>query len=322
MILYTYFKVSPKLIEKARSRAKFIGIPIVSLAIFGIYRTYTLSTTTSSSTIDLGVACIPKDISIPALFGSKIAPCDCGEDSFAIATGKGGKILMSVADGVGSWRKKGVNPALFSRALCSYLSAFFTKNEDQAEDKNLLQIVQRSFNQLITDVRSSQNHKVKPFGSSTICAAIIDSQSSSMDVLNIGDSGLRVVRNGKFIYKTETQQYRFNAPFQLYLSPEGIIRDPTDKALTSKVDLWPKDLVVLATDGVFDNISEPELLETLTGYSNRPAQQVAEILAAQAWRNSHDPKIESPFSKEAKRHGKEHNGGKSDDITVIVAIIQ
>ena len=99
----------------------------------------------------------------------------------------------------------------------------------------------------------------------------------------------------KFIYKTETQQYRFNAPFQLYLSPDGTIKDPIDKAQTVKIDLRAKDIVVLASDGVFDNISQPELRDTLSNYSNRPAQQVAEILAAQAWRNSHDTQTESPF---------------------------
>ena len=80
-----------------------------------------------------------------------------------------------------------------------------------------------------------------------------------------------------------------------------------------------KDIIALASDGVIDNVSE--LRDSLSNYSNRPAQQVAEILATQAWRNSHDSQTER-FSLEAKRHGKEHRGGKPGDITVIVAIIQ
>jgi protein phosphatase PTC7 len=320
MVLYTFFKVSPKLVEKTKNRVKLVGIPIITLAAFGIYRTYTLSHS-ASNFVDLGVACIPKNLAIPAL-DSKPAPCDCGEDSYAIATKKGGKILLAVADGVGSWRKKDIDPALFSRALCSYIKTVFIKGEDQLESMNLLQVVQKSFSQMVKDVLSSNTQSKKPFGSSTACAAIIDAPNSSLDILNIGDSGLRVMRDGKFIYKTEPQQFRFNAPYQLYISPEGVVKDPSDKALAAKIDLKPNDLVVLASDGVYDNISEKELGTTLSSYSNRPAQQVAEIVAAQAWRNSHDSQRDSPFSEEAKRHGKEHKGGKPDDITVIVAIIK
>ena len=36
-----------------------------------------------------------------------------------------------------------------------------------------------------------------------------------MTILNMGDSGLMIIRNREVFFKTEDQMYRFNMPYQL-----------------------------------------------------------------------------------------------------------
>lgn len=46
---------------------------------------------------------------------------------------------------------------------------------------------------------------------------------------------------------------------------------------------------------------------------------MAKLIATYAYRLSLDAGYASPFARSAKAHGKNFQGGKSDDITVIVA---
>lgn len=85
------------------------------------------------------------------------------------------------------------------------------------------------------------------------------------------------------------------------------------------------DVVIMATDGLFDNLYDPDILaclETSTaGSSNMDQTQVANCLATKAEKLSFDKKYKSPFEVNAKAVGRKHPGGKKDDITVIVSEI-
>jgi protein phosphatase PTC7 len=48
-------------------------------------------------------------------------------------------------------------------------------------------------------------------------------------------------------------------------------------------------------------------------------KMLAEVIAKYAFRLSLDPAYNSPFAKRAKEHGLRFKGGKSDDISVVVA---
>lgn len=50
-------------------------------------------------------------------------------------------------------------------------------------------------------------------------------------------------------------------------------------------------------------------------------QSVSNCISVSAEVKGYDPKYMSPFSVEAKAHGRKRIGGKEDDITVIVAQI-
>lgn len=58
-----------------------------------------------------------------------------------------------------------------------------------------------------------------------VCLALMK-PSGKLEVANLGDSGVRVVRNGQIIFASAAQQHMFNMPFQL--SHPSIIESPDD----------------------------------------------------------------------------------------------
>lgn len=94
-------------------------------------------------------------------------------------------------------------------------------------------------------------------------------------------------------------------------------------AITNQHIVEPFDLVVMGTDGLFDNISLKWIKSILDEhyYSNQDSDllELANKIAYYAYRLSLDEYTPSPFSEEAKANGYDFVGGKSDDITVIVA---
>jgi len=132
-----------------------------------------------------------------------------------------------------------------------------------------------------------------------------------------------VIRRGKIIFKSTPQLHGFNFPYQL--GSKEIESDPPFEADTYAVQLQEGDVVVLATDGLFDNIFEEEIARV--GYwtckHNDTPLEAAEHLTALAYNRALDPTIMVPFGVEAEKAGfhEDVQGGKEDDITVIVSYI-
>ena len=94
-------------------------------------------------------------------------------------------------------------------------------------------------------------------------------------------------------------------------------------AITNQHIVEPFDLIVMGTDGLFDNIS-PNWIKFIIDehyHSNQhmDLQELANKIAYYAYRLSIDDYTPSPFSEKAKANGYDVAGGKSNDITVIVA---
>lgn len=98
------------------------------------------------------------------------------------------------------------------------------------------------------------------------------------------------------------------------------------------------DLIVLATDGYFDNVYSEETLE-LIHHGMKPVwentseddndelvtatiRNLAKTLTDRARRLSLNPKRLSPWAKAARAHGSHYRGGKVDDITCIVTLVR
>lgn len=94
---------------------------------------------------------------------------------------------------------------------------------------------------------------------------ILNRENSTVYTANIGDSGFIVVRKGHIIHRSEEQQHYFNTPFQLSLPPPGqnVLSDSPESADSLSFPVEDGDVILAATDGVFDNVPNDLLLDIL-----------------------------------------------------------
>ena len=84
------------------------------------------------------------------------------------------------------------------------------------------------------------------------------------------------------------------------------------------------DVLVMATDGLWDNLYMTRVLELLKPFARAgddlgDLQLLAELLADEAAELAERPGYMSPFAKRARSYYHDFIRGKVDDITVIVA---
>lgn len=149
-------------------------------------------------------------------------------------------------------------------------------------------------------------------GSSTCC--IISLNGTDLEAANLGDSGFLLIRDGAMIFRTREQQHYFNCPLQI-----GSSRDTPDDADQVKLPLQLGDVLVIATDGLFDNVSAERIVELTVQGRDMPPEELVRVIAEEASRAANDPNAETPFAEGAQKAGQSWQGGKLDDITVIIA---
>lgn len=158
--------------------------------------------------------------------------------------------------------------------------------------------------------------------------------------LNLGDSGLWLIRDGRVVYKTDRQQHAFNYPYQVSWGDTEVVR----QAAPIDVPVRAGDWVLLASDGLFDNVWEKDLLRVMDNVVHgkgiagvyRPATgsrgggdawgratavrpvDVAQAVLERALEASVATHYVSPFAVEAKKYRDDARlEGKPDDVTVI-----
>ncbi|XP_046840868.1 protein phosphatase PTC7 homolog [Xenia sp. Carnegie-2017] len=242
-----------------------------------------------------------------------------GEDAFFITEDKVRNVL-GVADGVGGWRNYGIDPSLFSSALMENCKNLI--EQGLLNDPSPIEIMKEGYHEIF-------ENKEPLFGSTTACIAVLDKKNSLLHSANLGDSGFLVIRKQSVIHSSMGQQHYFNTPYQLAIPPpecEGnVIQDDLESAEERCFPVEEGDVVVMATDGLFDNLTESQILDEISKLKDHQlcsVQSVADSLANLASSLSYDPNYFSPFAKQAKEEeGIEAVGGKPDDITVLVAIV-
>ena len=299
-----------------------------------------------------------------------------GEDAYFICDR-----ALGVADGVGGWAESGVNPKDYSQGLMDVAKAYYTEG-DVAEavggsgapesiegtyatgmgeatgtaasagtavidDSGAMYAeASRTQKSSMEALKRAHAETQKP-GSSTACIVQIDLETGALDSANLGDSGFVVIRDGQVVMRSEFQEHFFDCPFQLAslrFVPET--DQATDAAvLTGQVQTG--DLIVVGSDGLFDNVPIDDILLTVHAIGDEgsvsKAGAIAEALGEVAFANSQDPEYESPYALEARKQGYELsffekiqaakftegglqlgqiNGGKADDISVVVALVE
>ncbi|KAI8800281.1 phosphatase 2C-like domain-containing protein [Cladochytrium replicatum] len=267
---------------------------------------------------NFGASGVPKNGSL-AVSDSKYLSVQVGEDAYFTRPD-----ALGVADGVGGWAgTKGANPALFSRLLMHHAKAEVEKYDDLANYEEEVRdyyaidprtVMRRSYEQVM------KNKSL--VGSST--ALIVILRNDELRVANLGDCGMMVIRDDEIIFRTEEQQHMFNFPYQL---GTGSHDGPQD-AQVFRVKVQESDLVIIGSDGMFDNVFDDEILD-LVGrvtdgdpISKVDPQRITEALAKRAVEVAEDPRcISSPFQTRAIDEGVYYQGGKMDDVTVLTAVV-
>jgi protein phosphatase PTC7 len=226
-----------------------------------------------------------------------------GEDAWFICeTGR----CMGVADGVGGWAEIGIDPGLYSRELMAHAKVKALETEPGPD--------------MPQQILEYAHKKTMARGSCTACILCVD--KGVLHASNLGDSGFLVVRQGELAFMSPQQQHEFNFPYQL--GSADSMADMPSAAQRFSIEVEIGDIVVAATDGVFDNVYPDEAAAMVSvAKKNGDSPEVAATLLAQFARTrAADPTHLSPFAYGAQQLGYKFFGGKMDDITVVCAYIE
>lgn len=280
---------------------------------------------------------------------------------------------MGIADGVGSWREYGVDPRLFARSLMNEC-----ENVLLEASRNGLQ-EGRSYRHVVSpaEILEQGYARVKAeniIGSSTACIALFDSLRHQLHFSNLGDCGIMVLRHIdsdvagalkrdratpraertsdlRVNFVSQQQLQSFNHPYQLGWTGEEVPKGEKSsfrsarESCTTSIHVRRGDIIIMATDGLFDNVDEDEVCalaleweqkhgfirggdiaarerrwsmgNSLTEVSMEFVDELARNLCYRARENSLDPTLDSPFAILAKENDIMWSGGMPDDCTVI-----
>ncbi|XP_017099989.2 protein phosphatase PTC7 homolog fig [Drosophila bipectinata] len=244
-----------------------------------------------------------------------------GEDSWFVSSTPRAEVL-GVADGVGGWRDMGVDAGRFAKELMGCCCGHAEQVDFDARNPRAL---------LVSSYQDLKDREDPVVGSSTACVVAMHRKDLTLYTANLGDSGFLVLRNGRVLHRSQEQTHDFNTPFQLTVAPshkrDSFHCDRPEMAAVSRHSLAPGDLVLLATDGLFDNMPESMLLEMLRKFhgvrDERELQEGATQVVERARELSMNASFQSPFALKARANNIFYSGGgKPDDITLILASVE
>ncbi|KAF1999468.1 protein serine/threonine phosphatase 2C [Amniculicola lignicola CBS 123094] len=286
-----------------------------------------------------------------------------GQDAFFFSqVGTSRTAAFGVADGVGGWVESGVDPADFSHGLCEYMACAARSWPQDAKTSSLhpKDLLQIAYDKVIVD-RGIEG------GGSTACLAVAE-PDGNVEVANLGDSGFMHLGLNAVRHFTQPQTHAFNTPYQLSKTPQRMLVQMAVFGGTSALSDQPKessvthhqvrhgDVLVFATDGVWDNLSTQNLLSIVSfsmidagawvekdgvlevshelpklaqAASDQQADssslqaKLAVAIAKEAKETGLNTRRDGPFAKEVQKHfpGENWHGGKPDDIAALVAVV-
>ncbi len=141
----------------------------------------------------------------------------------------------------------------------------------------------------------------------------------TLHAANLGDSGFMVLRGGRILFKSVAQTHQFNFPYQIGAGPS----DPPTAAQLYALPVQRGDVIVSATDGLWDNLFDMEVAALVRAEldAGNGAGAAAERVAAAAHVRGADPRADTPFARGARAVRIDYRGGKMDDCTVMVSVV-
>ena len=245
---------------------------------------------------------------------------------------------VAVADGVGQWntRARGHAP-LWARLMLHFWSAELARGPwgfARAAGVDPVKCMQEAYSATFTATTNAGARRDQTWqGTTTVCGAVL--RGARLVVLNVGDSVAMVYRPGArwWALRTAEQWHWFDCPKQLGTnSPD----EPEKDAVVQELDVCDGDVVILATDGLVDNMWDDEILtaiktvlavpeevvvrETGEGGDEGRMKLLAQRIVEEAKRTAIDPFAESPYMERSIDEGLGIGGGKWDDISVVAAV--
>src|SRR5256884_3044848 len=222
------------------------------------------------------------------------------EDNFLMVPDRG---IFVVADGMGGHAAGEVASEMAVRFVARELGSLKGLSDDQVADRMRAAI--RSANGAIFQ-RTLTEHDKRGMGTTVTSMVLYDTRFL---IGQVGDSRAYLFRDGKLIQLTKDHSYVQEQVDAGYLTPEQARSHPYSNVITRCVgansdvmpDIYlgtvkPKDLFLIASDGLTGMIEDHQLAELLIG-SRMPQEQVDELIT------------------EANRHG------GLDNITAILVRI-
>ncbi|OTA97934.1 hypothetical protein M434DRAFT_391543 [Hypoxylon sp. CO27-5] len=284
-----------------------------------------------------------------------------GQDAFFISrVGDTNAVAFGIADGVGGWEDSGVDPADFSHSFCDYMAAAAYEHKPDGGELLLTarSLMQRGYDDVCRDGSIHAGGSTASIG--------IASEDGKLEVANLGDSGFVHLRLNAVHAYSEPQTHAFNTPYQLSIVPASMLARaaafggaqlcdyPKDADVTQHT-LKHGDILVFASDGVWDNLFNQDILriasrlmvglgawktrdggivvaDNLKPYTQaedstqRPLtlqSALAVEIAGAAKLASTNQRLDGPFAKEVQKYYPQENwhGGKIDDICVVVVVV-
>lgn len=239
----------------------------------------------------------------------------CGEDS-AIGTSQ----FLGLADGVSGWNDSANGHAslwsrlILHRCLDHYLAR--RTSELVPESTTLLSILDSAHQDALNKIS-----KLDETGSSTLMLARIRPEAMVLDVLSIGDSSIYVVRDGQIIFTNsdvESEQSKqrgiINCPGQIGTNSD---QPASRSAQIYSVPIKTGDIVMLCSDGISDNLWQADIVDGLKN-EKLDLQSRADKLVHEANDKAFDNFAVCPYQLNSSTS----TGGKTDDMTVLVAQIE
>ena len=310
----------------------------------------------------------------PEIYCHKTSVTNFGEDAALIERYNDFEVF-GVSDGVGGWNRYGVSPAKFSNALLSSVAEITSRSTESFSVNNPVDLLSQAYDNLNEMNSQITDNSDKITGGATACLAVFDKVSSKLYTSNLGDSGFLVIRDLKIVHKSTPQCHHFNSPYQLSILPDEInqkleslqslqqnltqsnpsnsnlnsdlvqnvqniqnpyYQDTPEKSTFQEFQCQENDIILLASDGLFDNVHHDQIivllrhlgvtqdnLSTLNSEEkNQLLQKITTTFVAFARMNGYNKNFISPFSLEAKKQGvKNIIGGKVDDIAILFSVV-
>ena len=226
---------------------------------------------------------------------------------------------LVVCDGVGGWAARGIDSGAYSRALCAGAARAL---QDAAAEERLQFLLPKPLLLLQAGYQHACGERLE--GSSTALVALLD--GDRLRTASLGDCVLLVIRGEEVVFRTAESLHAFNFPFQL--GPAS--RDGPDSATEQECVVQAGDVLVAASDGLFDNVHDAEIASIVSNYEPAAEEVEAEegssgeglagALGRVALAVARSSVAKSPFGKQMyQEQGTLYRGGKMDDITVLAA---